>query len=451
MFGHEKIEVLLSHRRYREAEAAIREELKDSSDDLILHMFLSISLLGQEKYKGAEGAARDSIALDPDFDSGYFYLARALIEQCRYKEALKVVDKAIELDPEDADNWGLKSRVLCELARNTEGLAAAEMGLKHDPENDTCGFYRTVLLGMSGRHEEADEGALELLAHDPDDAENHCARGWARLAGNDAGAAEEHFVAALKIDPSSEDAKSGLTSALKMRNPIMSLVMRSMIRLSNVSHTQALIAVIAIVVLGKYFSDHSSTLVVVLGRILWVGFYGVFLVWLVIDPLFNLALLRSKKGRLALSEDQKTCLKWALAPMVIGIWFFVSWVLRGAYSHPTLGIAWIGTASLVDEIFEGTKRSVRFRMALLSGLSAVVAIGVVVIAYAVVRPKLLGVSELVGPEATPGELSEELGEQLQSAVTIRKRYVVYPGLGILLLACFRSEIREKFEAITPDE
>lgn len=453
MFGYSKIEALLSRHRYAEAEAAAREALNGDPDDPVLHMFLSIALLNQDKNKAAESAARDMIALDPESEAGFYYLTRTLVEQCRFKEALKAILQAIHLDPADAENWGLKARVLFEMSRNDQALTAAETGLEQDPENESCRFYRSVLLGFSGRHEEADAESLGLLADDPDDAENQCARGWALLAGSDANGAEEHFITALRIDPNSEDAREGLTAALKMRNPIMGALMRSMITMGQFSIWRVIIVVLVVLFLADFLVDQESAALAMVGKGLRMGLFSLFLVWLVIDPLFNLMLLRSRKGRLALSDDQKRSLKWAVGPLLFGGAFLLSWIVRGGPGLPDHAVGAFSVAALCDEIFDGRKPSVRFRMAVVAGASALVVIGMTIMTFGVIRPRMVAATRDLPKEWSQKkirEVPERAKVAIAAAYDLHKWTVRYPALALILLASYRTELREKFESLAPD-
>lgn len=455
MLDIEGIRFLLDRGRFKEAEAALRERITADPDEGFWYALLSAALLNQDRPKAAEEAARKSIELDPDEEYGLFWLARTLMDQCRWKEARQAIDSAIELEPDDADNWALKAGILHGQGNVLAALDAAKQGLEQDADNEDCLYWKTVLLGMKGDHSEADRASLEMLSSDPDSVDSHCARGWLLVTQNRASEAEQLFISALQISPGHEDARSGLATALKMRSPFMGWFLRFLMRISTLRASQAIVAVLVWMILSRLLSSSENPSLILLGRGLHVLFYALVLLWISVAPLFNLALARTRQGRLALSDDEKRALKWCALPLGIGGVFFFGWLLQGGRSAPDLAMGWIVVAAMLEEIFCGSRPAVRRSMAYLAGVAAIIALAGTIITYSVIVPRAREALASIKAEVEDGMVDEKVknlraARDLTAVVELQRWTVGYPALALLLLACYRTEIRERFEAKAAD-
>ncbi|MBK1827264.1 tetratricopeptide repeat protein [Haloferula rosea] len=449
------IQFLLSRNRPEEAERVARGLLAKDPEDLSILFFLGVALLDQNKPKQAEEVFRDIIGQAPEFTDAYFMLARCLSERSRHKEALKAIGTAIESDPDDATYHGLKASILFQLNKPTEALQSAETGLALDPDDDSCRFYKSILLGQVGRHEEADAEAHTLLADDPDEATSHCARGWVKQLAGDAQAAEQHFIEALRIDPGHEDARIGLAESLKMGNPLLGWLMRGLLWMGRVPWYYLLAGILAASMTGRFLRKFEDPLPLLLGKGVQGLLMLLFMVMICYVPLFNLALASSRKGRLALSDDEKTGLKWAVVPLVAGFVFLVIWVMGGLKSMPFLAIACFSVASLISEVMETTRAQVRRSMKAIALVAAGVAAYLFVFYFtyfpAMVAELLVDATISASKEGTsPGNNAELLSETMQEVITLRKRFIDYPTLSLLIAAGFRVDIREFFERRSSD-
>ena len=210
--------VLLAQGRADLAEAELRRALAAAPDVPQLHADLTRSLVEQGRNDEAQQAAEAAVRLDPESAFAHCTLADILWVRQRSAEAIAAALEAIRLDPAKAD-YRAK---LAEISFFGEGcpldsLAAAEAGLAIDPEHLWCSQLRAFALLELGRPAEATEAAGAVLRRAADDSLAHVVRGWALLDTKDRQGAEEHFRAALRLDPRSRWAKEGLRSALRAR------------------------------------------------------------------------------------------------------------------------------------------------------------------------------------------------------------------------------------------
>lgn len=372
-----KIDLLLQQGRHAEAEAAIREDLRDSMDDPMLFVLLSIALRAQEKYHDSEDAARQAIGIDPELDVAWWSLAQTQLERRERKAALESVNKALSIDPHDADYFALKARILSESDKENEALEAAEAGLAIEPENDNCRFFRSILLANLGRHDEAAAESAGLLADDPEDAGNHSAAGWVMAQRGDGRGAQQHFIEALRIDPESEDAREGLAFSLKLSNPILGALLRMLIALDRLPMIPALIGTIVLLQLCDHLadSDYPAPLPQI-GYGLRIALVLFFVISLAINPLFDLVLYSSRRTRHALSTEKMRSIKWLIVPLLLGFALVTLWIAGGARSLPFHGAAWFAVARLISEAFDTGNDWARRRMHALSMAAAAVALWV---------------------------------------------------------------------------
>jgi len=449
------IQFLLARNRPEEAERVAREAISKDPEDIEALFYLGICLLEQSKPKQAEQALHDVIARDPEFDPAHFALARCLSERSRHKEALKAIATAIELDPDDATYHGLRASILAQQNKHADALEAAETGLALDPDNDTCRFYRSILLGKVGRHDEADSEASTLLADDPDDATSHCARGWVKQLAGDAEGAEQHFIEALRIDPGHEDARVGLAESLKMGNPLLGWFMRALLWMGRVPWYYLLGGIVVANIISRSLRNIDNPLPYFIGKGLQGLLISAFVLIMIHVPLFNLALASSRKGRLALSEDEKTGLRWALIPLIAGFAYLAHWWIGGLKALPFLAIACLSVASLTGEIMESPRTQVRRAMTAIAIVAAAVASYLIVFSHAVfpgmVADMLANLTtHSQDGAASPEDVATQLTERLMDVISLRRQYIDYPTFALFLAAGFRDEIREFFERRSSD-
>lgn len=447
-----KIQLLIDRNRPEEAERAAIEALKSDPEDPRLRMLLCVALYKQDKFKAAENQARNLIGIDPESDLGFFWLARCLEERSCHKEAIEAIDEALAIDPEDAESWAIRASNLIALNKRHHAREAVDAGLAADPDNESCRFYRSVLLGLGGEHSEADEESLALLADDPDSAENHNARGWVLFTSGDAVGAERHFIEALRIEPGYEDARIGLVEALKSRNPFMSGFLRFLLWLGRFPWWYVVVGIVGISFVRRTLSGMDHPVLSPIGDLLGVLVFGTFMLMLTVTPVFNLALATSKRGRMALSDREKTALRWAALPLVASVYFLIHWAIRGGNGLPVHGVAWACVASFCGEVAECAKSQVRRRMTFVTIAAALVAVGLLFVSYLVILPQLLEAIRSAGEldDSDKSNSGEALTRSLMEVLQKKKWFLDYPALALLVAASFREDIRKYFERRADD-
>ena len=327
--------VLQQQRRYADAEREWRQVLGWDVHDARAHAMLALCLAERKAYAEAGREAEAAVGLAPDEPFAHYVRARVLYARNEYDLAAEAIGQAIRLEAFDPDYFGLLAGIRFEQRRWADALAAAEEGLKADPTHTGCTNLRAMALVKLGRREEAGATIDAALARDPDNAATHANQGWTLLHRGEARKALEHFREALRIDPGSEWARSGMVEALKAHNFLYRWVLMYFLWMARLSRRAqwgiivgGYVAYRALVATAR---DNPGV-----APYLWpvVGAYAAFVLmtWLA-DPLFNLMLRLSRFGRLVLSRKQ------AMAANVVGL-------LIAAALAAAAGWLWRGDANL---------------------------------------------------------------------------------------------------------
>ncbi|MFT5465057.1 MAG: tetratricopeptide (TPR) repeat protein [Verrucomicrobiales bacterium] len=452
-FEYPHIEILFSLGRLEEAEAAIREALKENIEDADLYSMLAIVLVDQNKPKQGEDAAREAIAMNPESDLAHFTLARALLERNKYREARLAIEESLRLDPDDANYHGLLARIHLERNRSKESLAASNAGLEIDADNETCRFYRGLALSKLGKDEDANTESMGLLSDSPDDSYNHSGRGWVLYQGGDAKGAKLHFIEALRINPENEDARIGLTEALKIGNPIVGWILRGLVAIGRIPMWWVIGGLVLGIFGAQHLRDSDNAILMTIGQVFRVALWGFMLISVVVEPFFNLILMTTRSGRLALSRDQRHAVWWSLIPLLIGIVGFVWWTTKATSHPPSSALIWFASARVLSEIFETNNPWVRRWMAAAAVLVTGVAIWVEVSTFFLISEfvqtlKALAAQARASPEN--GATREAFVEEVRRHVQMRKWMVHYPVMAGALLAVFSEDLRKWLHGRAPD-
>jgi tetratricopeptide (TPR) repeat protein len=188
----------------------------DSDDRRDVALARAVAAIALRRYPEAIAAAGEALAADPASPQCHGRLVEALAGAERYEDALREVDVALAAGSEAGwTQWFLRLRalVLENLGRYDEALADAKRALALDPECDNAHYLCAVTLQSLGRVDDARAGAARAIALDPENPtyRRTLGRMW---VDDDPRVAEEHYRAALALDPNDPETLTGLTAAL---------------------------------------------------------------------------------------------------------------------------------------------------------------------------------------------------------------------------------------------
>ena len=305
-------QTLFDLRRYKDAEATLRQALARDPNSWLGHYFLGAALLAQSDDKPEQAQAglkeaKRTIALRPDHATGYFLLSWAYLCLGKPKDALDAAHQGMRIDPQEAWGYALVARAY-RLERDwAKELQAAETGLKIEPDHTNLLNLRAEALIMLGRQADA-AGAVEAaLRSDPSSPMAHANQGWLALHHSDEKAALVHFREAMRLDPTSEAARMGLVQALHARSPLYRLLLKYFLWTRRATT-------------GEFWSIRlmlygvNTTLRVITRAfppllIITLPYFALYQIFTFFnwtgDAYFNLLLRLSHAGRLVLSKDEQ--------------------------------------------------------------------------------------------------------------------------------------------------
>lgn len=317
----ERATLLFEQGRLDLAEQEVRQALSQAPDDARAHALLSLCLAGGERFAEATEEAQRAIGLAPYLPNGHYALARVMLRRGRLDEAETAATDAIDVDPDNPHLFALLAGIHMERRNWREALVAAEDGLKLDPEDDECTNLRTQALVQLNRKALAADAIYEALARDPENPYTHANQGWAYLHQAKYGAAQEHFLEALRLYPGHGWARAGLVESLKARNPIYGLMLRYFLFMSRMNRQRQWLIILGAFLAARVLSMLEDAIPAVrpLATLLLLLYAAFAILTWVTYPFFNLTLRLHPVGRHALSPDQRRGANWLGACLLLAL------------------------------------------------------------------------------------------------------------------------------------
>jgi Tfp pilus assembly protein PilF len=294
-----------THNDWARAVPAARQALASDPENAQAHALLALGLTHLEQPRDAVEAARRAVALDPDLAFAQYVLGLALLDHDDVSGAERAAREALRLDP-DADSYALLAQVLVRRRHWQDALDAATRGLEIDPEHAGCANLRALALGQLGRAGEAEAALDETLALDPDNAHSHANRGWQLLRESNHEQALESFREALRLDPTSDWARSGIKEALKARKGLYRVFLRYTLWMGTLTGRArwfVIIGLFGLARIARATMRQNPEWTPVIGPLLGLYVLFVLATW-ISEPLSNLLLRLDPFGRLALTHDE---------------------------------------------------------------------------------------------------------------------------------------------------
>lgn len=428
--------LLLQQGRYELAEQELRKSLGEDPQDPLAHSLLALCLSQRERFDEATHAAQHAVHLAPDAGFPFYVLARVMVARNRDSEAFEAINEAIRLDPADERYYGCLALLHFRTRNWRQTLEAARQGLAVDPDDDQCANLEAMALRKLGRTADADATIQRALERNPEDAYTHANRGWALLEQGDHQQALDHFRESLRIDPSLDWAREGITQALKARYFIYRVFLGFffwMAKLSRGAQWGIIIGGVVGIRVLRNLADANPDLKPFYWPLLgaYVGF--VLMTWLA-EPLFNLLLRLSRYGRLALSREQVLtsnyvggCLLAALgciATALVGV--ALGW-LDAAAALALSGLVFVLAVLPLSRVYDCEAGWPRISAILLCGAVLVIGLGGtgLMLAGALLEPRveaavLSGLSYLLLGALPLVAIGSQIGANLLVAARVRR-------------------------------
>ncbi len=299
--------LLLEQGRPKDAEVKIKQFLQQEPYNHYALSLLARCLYDRKQFDEGIAVIQNAISFAPA-ESFYFYLhAFGHYQKDNHFLAVENLKKAISLNPYHAEYYGLLAFVLLGNKKFNDALDKANEGLAIEAENITCLNARAMALNKLKKTDEAMATMQDALAQDPDSEFTHTTIGWNLLERGRHKEAATHFREALRINPSMQNAQSGLKEALKSKIPPYKWLLQYSFWVNNqgkrLKSIMPIILYIAFRLLITIFRQSSAT-----AGLAWIvaGIYLLFVIgsW-TMNSIANFFLLFHPDGKYALSNSEK--------------------------------------------------------------------------------------------------------------------------------------------------
>lgn len=234
---YERARLLFRQGRHEQAARELREELAEMPHDGQTHAFLGRCLARLDRLADALAEGEEGVRLAPDLPYAHYMLSLTYTDAGRPKEAEAAVNESLRLDPRNPEQLAWLSWLQLQRGDRPAALATADQGLAIDPQHVGCLNRRGYILRWTGDWKGAEVAVRAALAQAPEDGYTHANLGWTlwskghALAGSpgyfqpfrvarrrEMGEAFDHFREALRFDPTSDWARTGLSEILLLRS-----------------------------------------------------------------------------------------------------------------------------------------------------------------------------------------------------------------------------------------
>ena len=303
-----RAQLLLQTDRVDEAVKELRGMISDAPDFGPAYGLLALCLADKDgAIEEADRLARRAVALDPENAFGHYTMSYVLFKQKEYEGADLAIRNAIELEQDDPDYHSFRGSMFLARNRREEAKRMFLEALAIDPDHHQSLTLLSQIESQLGNVEEARRIAAQAVQNSPEDADAHVARGYSFIYSHRPKEAFEAFREALRLEPNSEHARSGLLHALQMHHFFyrgMFTFFSFMNRLSSSMQWGLIIGLlVGYNILRSLARQHPEWAPLILPLIVLYLLFA-FMSWIT-EPLTYFFLFFSRWGRLAMNWRQK--------------------------------------------------------------------------------------------------------------------------------------------------
>ena len=352
--------ILLDQHRYAQAEAELSRALATDVDKVLGLYWLAWAQLSQGKYAEAEGNIARCLAQNPERAEGYHARAVLLRRKGDLSGAEAAARIALGRDHHTVEYRAELAWILLLRKRAEAALELIEGGLEDEPQSVDLHRVRGQCLADLGRLEAARESALETMALDPQDARSRRLLGWIAFRQEDYDEAQKQYTEALRLDPSSEYARTSLLDALRHRIWYYRLLVPKNAAKTGRRFLMFFYALVAVCAALRAVPAAN----LVLGAVLISIFPLALVRWYLgatVGPVTTLLLRMNPVARRALPADDIECSTFAGMLMFAAMAFFVAALLGAWHGFFAVGVFFMLLIVPLTKVYkarEGAQRKV---------------------------------------------------------------------------------------------
>jgi tetratricopeptide (TPR) repeat protein len=300
-------QLLLQQGRHQEAEKELRQALNDNPANFVAHALMCECYLETKRYAEAINFSLEALRYAPDSTFALYMHAKALFYNKKTKEARGIIQQGLSIDPSDADFFGLLANIEFYDEDWDAALKAAEDGLQLSPENVHLVNIRAQALIKLNRQSEAEQTLDYALNKAPENAFSHANKGWVAIEQDRYDDAIGHFKEALRLNPDSNFAQSGLKEAIKGKNILYRMILKYFLWMEKLNERGRWFFIIGAYIVYRILIKLAETnpdIAPFLYPLIALYIIFAFSSWIAV-PVSNLFLRLHPLGKHALTDDEK--------------------------------------------------------------------------------------------------------------------------------------------------
>lgn len=322
----ERARLLLTQKRYRDAEQQAAAVLQFNPDDADALQIIGHCRLDTGNYADAIKLFERCLSVAPGEDYVHYLMAFAYYRVKNLDRAIEFLQSAISLNPYAPGYYGLFAYIRLDQNRYNDALQKANEGLTINAHDLGCLNARSHALFRLKNKDAAFDTIREALAVDPDDDFTHTNFGWHFMEAGKHKQAREHFRQALRINPNNDRARVGYKESLKANLPPYRWMLMFSLWLSAKSKAGRWAVIIVIWACVQLLNGVSNAARLGPLAYIFVGLYILFVIFSWVGTsIANIMLLLGREGKYVLTKAEKlvsalvgACLLAALAIAVFG-------------------------------------------------------------------------------------------------------------------------------------
>jgi tetratricopeptide (TPR) repeat protein/peroxiredoxin len=162
----------------------------------------------------AEAAFQRAIDANPGLQVAWFNLGTIYLNKKLYPDARRCLTEAVRLNPQDSDAWNNLGSISGAEEKYDEALDEFRRAALADPHHANAVENMMRIYQFQARAGEAQKTLEALIGEAPEIASLHLALSMTLVAQNDLKRAREELETAIRLDPSSLDARNNLGAVL---------------------------------------------------------------------------------------------------------------------------------------------------------------------------------------------------------------------------------------------
>lgn len=281
--NYKKAEQLQDLGRFDQAITLYTKALQYAPNDKYAKQNIGICYINAKKHREAKHYCYRVLQKEyPDSHFTQYLLALVNYNINRLAQAKLYIQKAIALDPSKVYLYVLKADILFNQKKYRKALTSVNTALEISANDTDALNARAKILSRLGKKSEAFTSIEQSLKENPEEFDSHVTAGLTNLETGNHKKAKEHFISALRLNPTEEGVKDGLIEAIKSKNIFYRWYLRFELWKASKGLFQKIVFYFLFIssMIALYY---LSTLLPKFGEVIMVALIGVVLVYLFRD------------------------------------------------------------------------------------------------------------------------------------------------------------------------